>query len=187
MIHETAIVHEDANIGEGTKIWHWSHVREGAKIGADCVISQNVYVASQVVIGNNVKIQNHVSVYDNVTLENDVFCGPSMVFTNVRNPRSHVTRKDEFMPTVVRQGATLGANCTIVCGVEIGPYAFIGAGTVVVRDVPAFALMVGNPARQKGWMCQCGERLPDANEMTCDRCGSQYVLDAGKLTWIVDA
>jgi UDP-2-acetamido-3-amino-2,3-dideoxy-glucuronate N-acetyltransferase len=187
MIHDTAIVHDDAQIGDGTRIWHWTHVREGARIGTDCVLGQNVYVASDVNIGNNVHIQNNVSVYDNVTLEDDVFCGPSMVFTNVRNPRAHVSRKDEYQPTVVRRGATLGANCTIVCGVEIGPYAFVGAGAVVVRDVPAFALMVGNPARQKGWMCQCGERLPDANTMQCERCDAQYVLDAGRLTWVVDA
>lgn len=187
MIHDTAIVHEDAAIGEGTKVWHWSHVRGGARIGADCTVGQNVYVAGAAVIGDNCKIQNNVSVYDNVTLEDDVFCGPSMVFTNVRNPRAHVSRKSDFIPTLVRRGATLGANCTIVCGVEIGPYAFIGAGAVVVRDVPAFALMVGNPARQKGWMCQCGERLPDANQMQCEVCDSQYVLDAGQLTWVVDA
>ena len=146
--HDTAIVDPGAIIGDGTRIWHWAHICSGARIGANCSLGQNVFVGNAVTIGNNVKIQNNVSVYDNVTLEDDVFCGPSMVFTNVYNPRSAITRKSEYKKTHVRRGATLGANCTIVCGNTIGAYAFIGAGAVVVKDVPDFALMVGVPARQ---------------------------------------
>lgn len=157
--HETAIVDVGATIGEGTKIWHWVHISAKAKIGKGCSLGQNVFVGNKVIIGNNVKIQNNVSVYDNVVLEDDVFCGPSMVFTNVYNPRSAVSRKEEFKDTVVKQGATLGANCTIVCGNVIGKYAFIGAGSVVTKNVPDFALMVGVPARQIGWMSRYGERL----------------------------
>ena len=157
--HESAIVDEGAKIGEGTKIWHFSHVCSGAVIGEGCSLGQNVFVGNQVVIDNNCKIQNNVSVYDNVTLEDDVFCGPSMVFTNVYNPRSAVSRKNEYRDTLVGQGATLGANCTIVCGVKIGRYAFIGAGAVVNKDVPDYALMVGLPARQIGWMSEYGEQL----------------------------
>jgi UDP-2-acetamido-3-amino-2,3-dideoxy-glucuronate N-acetyltransferase len=159
-IHSSAIVDDGARIGEGSRIWHWVHVSGGAVIGKRCSLGQNVYVGNRVVIGDNVKIQNNVSVYDNVTLEDDVFCGPSMVFTNVYNPRSAVTRKDEYRDTVVKRGATLGANCTIVCGTTIGENAFVGAGTVINRDVPAFALMVGVPGRQIGWMSRFGERLP---------------------------
>ena len=159
VIHATAIVDEGAHIGDGTRVWHWVHVSSGARIGQRCSLGQGVYVGSDVVIGNNVKIQNNVSVYDAVTLEDDVFCGPSMVFTNVYNPRSAVTRKDEYRKTLVRRGATLGANCTIVCGTTIGEYAFVGAGAVVNQDVPSFALMVGVPARQLGWMSRFGERL----------------------------
>ena len=158
-IHETAIVDAGAEIGEGTRIWHWVHVCGGAKIGKLCSLGQNVFVGNQVSIGDNVKIQNNVSVYDNVVLENDVFCGPSMVFTNVYNTRSAVSRKNEYRETLVKKGATLGANCTIVCGVTLGRYAFIGAGAVVNKDVPDFALMVGVPAQQIGWMSEHGQRL----------------------------
>ena len=157
--HETAIIDEGATIGAGTRVWHWVHVSGGAKIGERCSLGQNVYVGNRVVIGNNVKIQNNVSVYDNVTLEDDVFCGPSMVFTNVYNPRSAVTRKDEYRDTLVKRGATLGANCTIVCGITIGEFAFIGAGAVVNKDVKPYALMVGVPAKQIGWMSEFGEQL----------------------------
>ncbi|MBF0572532.1 MAG: N-acetyltransferase [Desulfamplus sp.] len=158
-IHPTAIVDSGATIGEGCRIWHWVHISSGASIGHNCSFGQNVFVGNKVVIGNNVKIQNNVSVYDNVTLEDDVFCGPSMVFTNVYNPRAAISRKDEYRNTVVKQGATLGANSTIVCGVTIGQYAFIGAGAVINRDVPDFALMVGVPAKQIGWISKFGERL----------------------------
>ncbi len=151
-VHPSAIVDEGVTIGAETRIWHWVHVTSGAVIGKRCSLGQNVFVGSRAVIGDNVKIQNNVSIYDNVTLEDDVFCGPSMVFTNVYNPRSAVSRKSEYRPTVVNKGATLGANCTIVCGVTIGEGAFIGAGTVVNKDVPSFALVVGNPGCQSGWM-----------------------------------
>jgi UDP-2-acetamido-3-amino-2,3-dideoxy-glucuronate N-acetyltransferase len=187
-VHPTAIVDEGASIGDDTRIWHWVHVSGKAVIGGNCSLGQNVYVGNRVRIGSNVKIQNNVSVYDNVTLEDDVFCGPSMVFTNVYNPRSAVSRKDEYRDTLVRRGATLGANCTIVCGVVVGEYAFIGAGTVVNRDVPAFALMVGVPGRQIGWMSRYGERLPlplsGAGETTCPHSGDRYVLDASGLRLI---
>jgi UDP-2-acetamido-3-amino-2,3-dideoxy-glucuronate N-acetyltransferase len=173
--HETAIVDPGARIGPGTRVWHWVHVCAGAKIGANCVLGQNVFVGNRVAIGNNVRIQNNVSIYDEVTLEDDVFCGPSMVFTNVVNPRSHVSRKDEYLRTLVRRGASIGANATVVCGYEIGEYAFIGAGAVVTRDVPAYALAVGIPARRIGWMCQCGERLPAKSGLTrCAPCQSRY-------------
>jgi UDP-2-acetamido-3-amino-2,3-dideoxy-glucuronate N-acetyltransferase len=182
-IHSTAIVDEGARIGEGTRIWHWVHVSGKAVIGAGCSLGQNVYVGNRVSIGDNVKIQNNVSVYDNVTLEDDVFCGPSMVFTNVYNPRSAVTRKDEYRDTLVKRGATLGANCTIVCGVVIGEHAFVGAGSVINRDVPAFALMVGVPARQIGWMSRFGERLSlpltGNAEAVCPHTGDRYLLENG--------
>ena len=158
-IHPTAIVDEGAVLGDGTRVWHWVHISAGARIGERCSFGQNVYVGNRVVIGDNCKVQNNVSIYDNVTLENDVFCGPSMVFTNVYNPRSAVTRKDEYRDTIVRKGATLGANCTIVCGATIGAFAFIGAGAVVNQDVKPYALMVGVPARHIGWMSEHGERL----------------------------
>jgi len=157
--HFTAIIDDGAQIGEGTQIWHWVHICGGARIGRDCALGQNVFIGNQVVIGNNAKIQNNVSVYDGVTLEDDVFCGPSMVFTNVYNPRSAISRKHEYRPTLVKTGATLGANCTIVCGVTIGAYAFVGAGSVITRNVRPYALMVGAPARQIGWMSELGERL----------------------------
>lgn len=180
-IHPTAIVDPGAEIGPETKIWHWSHVCAKARIGRGCSLGQNVYVGNRVTIGNGVKIQNNVSVYDNVTLEDDVFCGPSMVFTNVINPRSFVERKSEFKDTVVRKGATLGANCTIVCGVEIGRYAFVGAGAVVTRNVPDYALVVGSPARRIGWMSHEGTRLkPEAgtDHWICPQSGDRYRLDA---------
>jgi UDP-2-acetamido-3-amino-2,3-dideoxy-glucuronate N-acetyltransferase len=157
--HPSAFVDEDVEIGEGTTIWHVSHILKNSRIGKNCRIGQNVVVGPNVNIGNGVKIQNNVSVYEGVTLEDDVFCGPSMVFTNVINPRSEIRRMDELCPTLVRKGATLGANCTLVCGVSVGEYAFVGAGAVVVKDVPDFALVVGNPARIIGWMCVCGNRV----------------------------
>jgi UDP-2-acetamido-3-amino-2,3-dideoxy-glucuronate N-acetyltransferase len=181
--HETAIIDEGSEIGEGTRIWHWVHVCSGARIGKGCSLGQNVFVSGGVSIGNNVKIQNNVSIYDLVDLEDDVFCGPSMVFTNVYNPRSAFSRKDQYLATKVRKGATLGANCTIVCGVEIGEYAFVGAGSLVNRDVPAFALMVGNPSKQIGWMTRFGERLKlplDGNaEEICLHTGDVYRLENG--------
>jgi UDP-2-acetamido-3-amino-2,3-dideoxy-glucuronate N-acetyltransferase len=181
-VHESSYVDEGCEIGKGTKIWHFSHVMSGARIGERCNLGQNVVISPQVVIGNNVKIQNNVSIYTGVTLEDDVFCGPSMVFTNVVNPRSHVSRKDEYRPTRVKRGASLGANSTIVCGHTVGAYAFIGAGAVVTRDVPDYALLVGNPARISGWMCQCGIKLatgaaPPATA-TCSACGTIYRTDA---------
>lgn len=179
-IHPTAIVDEGAQIGEGSRIWHWVHICGGAKIGRDCSFGQNVFVGNRVVIGNNCKIQNNVSVYDNVTLEDDVFCGPSMVFTNVYNPRSTVSRKDEYRNTVVKRGATLGANSTVVCGITIGEYAFVAAGAVINRDVKPYALMAGVPARQIGWMSQFGERLDlplEGNAKTqCSHTGRTYQL-----------
>ncbi|HXG70786.1 MAG TPA: acyltransferase [Gemmatimonadaceae bacterium] len=186
-IHESAYVDEGAIIGAGTRIWHFSHVMPGCRIGERCNIGQNVVVSPGVVIGNNVKIQNNVSVYTGVVLEDDVFCGPSMVFTNVVNPRSHVSRKSEYRQTVVQRGATLGANCTIVCGHSIGRFAFVGAGAVVTRDVPAYALVVGTPARIRGWMCECGLRLPggikSSASTTCASCGVAYkTTAAGELT-----
>ena len=183
--HETAIVDEGATIGAGTRVWHWVHVCGGAVIGEGCSLGQSVFVGNRVTIGNNVKIQNNVSVYDNVKLEDDVFCGPSMVFTNVYNPRSAVTRKDEYRDTLVRRGATLGANCTIVCGITIGANAFVAAGAVVNRDVPSFALMAGVPARQIGWMSRFGERLDlplEGNaEVVCPHTGDRYVLKGAVL------
>ena len=158
-IHETAIVDQGASIGEDVSIWHWSHVCAGAVIGNGVSLGQNIFVGNKVVIGDRCKIQNNVSVYDNVTLEEGVFCGPSMVFTNVHNPRSFVERKDEYRDTLVKKGATLGANCTIVCGATIGEYAFIGAGAVVTQDVKPYALMIGVPAKQVGWMSQHGIKL----------------------------
>jgi UDP-2-acetamido-3-amino-2,3-dideoxy-glucuronate N-acetyltransferase len=184
-VHETAVVDEGAQIGAGTRVWHWTHICGGARIGKDCSLGQNVFVANKVVIGDNVKIQNNVSVYDNVTLEDDVFCGPSMVFTNVYNPRSAVSRRDEYMDTLVCRGASIGANATIVCGVSIGKYAFVGAGAVVKKDVPDYALVVGVPARQIGWMSEFGEQLElpvkgDA-EAVCANSGANYVLSDGRL------
>ncbi len=184
-IHASAIVDAGAEIGEDCRVWHFVHICSKARIGRACSFGQNVFVGNDVLIGNNVKIQNNVSVYDAVTLEDDVFCGPSMVFTNVYNPRSAVTRKDEYRRTLVRRGATLGANSTIVCGVTVGAYAFVGAGAVVNRDVPDYALMVGVPARQAGWMSRFGERLalPVSGEgqATCPQTGDRYVLRDGRV------
>ena len=185
VIHPSAIVDDGAVLGDGCRVWHFVHISAGARIGERCSFGQNVYVGNDVRIGDNVKIQNNVSVYDAVTLEDDVFCGPSMVFTNVYNPRSAVTRKDEYRRTLVRRGATLGANCTIVCGVTVGRHAFVGAGAVINRDVPDFALMVGVPARQAGWMSRFGERLPlplrGDGEAVCPHTGDRYCLQAGTL------
>ena len=184
--HETAIVDAGAQIGEGTRVWHWVHVCGKAVVGNKCSLGQNVFVGNAVVIGNNVKIQNNVSVYDNVTLEDDVFCGPSMVFTNVYNPRSAVTRKDEYRDTLVKRGATLGANCTIVCGVTIGEYAFVGAGSVINKNVPAFGLMVGVPAKHIGWMSRFGERIDlpvkGDGEYTCPHTGDVYTMKDGVVS-----
>lgn len=179
-IHSSAIVDVGAQIGEGCRIWHWVHISAGASIGRGCSFGQNVFVGNDVLIGNNVKVQNNVSVYDAVTLEDDVFCGPSVVFTNVYNPRSSVVRKNEYRRTLVRRGATLGANSTVVCGVTVGQYAFVGAGAVVNHDVPDYALMVGVPARQIGWMSQYGERLNlpliGNGETVCEQTGKRYEL-----------
>jgi UDP-2-acetamido-3-amino-2,3-dideoxy-glucuronate N-acetyltransferase len=176
-VHESAYVDDGAVIGAGTKVWHFCHILGGARIGERCSLGQNVVVMNGTRIGHNVKIQNNVSVYEGVDLEDDVFCGPSMVFTNVVNPRSHVSRKSEYRRTLVKRGASIGANATVVCGVTLGEYAFVGAGAVVATDVPAFALMVGVPARRIGWMCQCGERLPDSGSGVCRVCGSGYESD----------
>jgi UDP-2-acetamido-3-amino-2,3-dideoxy-glucuronate N-acetyltransferase len=184
-IHPSAIVDDGAQLGDGTHVWHFAHVCAGARIGADCSLGQGVYVGNDVSIGRNVKIQNHVSVYDAVTLEDDVFCGPSMVFTNVINPRAAVPRKAEYRRTLVRRGATLGANCTLVCGATVGEYAFVGAGAVVRADVPPHALVVGVPARRIGWMSRHGERLElpvsGRAEATCPATGERYRLDGDRL------
>lgn len=189
-IHDSAIVDAGAKIGLGTRIWHFVHVCEGANIGSYCSLGQNVFVGNKAVIGDNVKIQNNVSVYDNVIIEDDVFCGPSMVFTNVYNPRSFISRKSEYKNTIVRKGATLGANCTVVCGVTIGEYAFVGAGALVNKDVPPFALVVGNPAKQIGWMSKYGERLDvplkGSSTAVCGRTGDKYELNEGKLRLLVE-
>lgn len=175
--HETSIVDSGAQIGDATKIWHWTHICSGARIGRGSSLGQNVYVGNDVIIGDNVKVQNNVSIYDAVTLEDDVFCGPSMVFTNVYNPRSHVNRKNEYRRTIIRRGATIGANATVICGHEIGAYAFVGAGAVVTRDVPPHALVIGTPARHIGWMCACGEKLPKGvGIMNCTRCNDTYIV-----------
>ena len=185
-IHPTAIVDQGAQIGEGSRVWHWVHISSGARIGRDCSFGQNVFVGNRVVIGNNCKIQNNVSVYDNVTLGDDVFCGPSMVFTNVYNPRSAVSRKDEYRNTLVKRGVTLGANCTVVCGITLGEYAFVAAGTVINRNVKPYALMAGVPAKQIGWMSQHGERLNlplDGNaEAICQHTGMLYKLEDGNCS-----
>lgn len=184
-VHPSSIVDEGALIGEGTRIWHWVHICAQAKIGDTCSLGQNVFVGNRVSIGNNVKIQNNVSVYDNVTIEDDVFCGPSMVFTNVLNPRSAVSRKEEYRDTIVRRGATLGANCTVVCGVEIGSFAFVGAGAVVTQSVPPYALVVGVPAKQIGWISEYGERIPlplkGQGEFVCPHTAQKYRLTGDRL------
>lgn len=172
--HETAIVDEGAIVAEGTKVWHWVHISKGAAIGKNCVLGQNVYVGGKAIIGNGVKIQNNVSIYDDVILEDGVFCGPSMVFTNVNTPRAFIERKEEFAKTIVRKGATIGANATIVCGVTIGEFAFIGAGAVITKDVKPYALMVGVAAKQIGWVSEAGEILKD--DLICPRDGSKYKI-----------
>jgi UDP-2-acetamido-3-amino-2,3-dideoxy-glucuronate N-acetyltransferase len=180
-VHESSYVDEGCQIGKGTKIWHFSHIMPGCRIGERCNIGQNVVVSPDVVIGANVKIQNNVSIYTGVILEDDVFCGPSMVFTNVVNPRSHVVRRHEYQETLVGRGASLGANCTVVCGHTIGRYAFVGAGAVITRDVPDYALVVGNPGRVVGWMCECGMKLAAGADVprqaTCGSCSVQYTAD----------
>lgn len=184
--HETAIVDDGAQIGEGSRVWHFVHVCGGAKIGKGVSLGQNVFVGNRVVIGDHCKVQNNVSVYDNVTLEEGVFCGPSMVFTNVYNPRSLIERKDQYRDTLVKKGATLGANCTIVCGITIGAYAFVGAGAVVNKDVPSYSLMVGVPAKQIGWMSEFGEQLDlplqGQAQAICSHTGEVYQLDGTTLT-----
>ncbi len=180
--HESSYVDEGADVGEGTRIWHFSHVMSGARVGRNCSIGQSVLVSGKAVVGDNVKIQNNVSVYDAVTLEDYVFCGPSVVFTNVLNPRSHISRKHEYRPTFVREGATIGANATVVCGHTIGRYAFVGAGAVVTQDVPDYALVYGNPAHQRGWICRCGVKLaPAGGAAQCEACGERYRLVEGLL------
>lgn len=183
-MHESSYMDEDVAIGEGTTIWHFSHILKKSRIGKNCRIGQNVVVGPNVTLGDGVKIQNNVSVYEGVTLEDGVFCGPSMVFTNVYNPRSEIRRMEEIRKTLVRQGATLGANCTIICGVTIGQYAFVGAGTVVHKDLPDFALVVGNPGRIIGWMCQCGNRIRFDNDVDgiCTDCALNYKKDGMKIT-----
>ena len=185
-VHPSAIVDEGAQIGEGSRVWHFVHVCAGARIGKGVSLGQNVFVGNKVVIGDHCKVQNNVSVYDNVTLEKGVFCGTSMVFTNVYNPRSLIERKSEYRDTLVKKGATLGANCTIVCGATIGEYAFVGAGAVVTKNVPAYALMVGVPARQIGWMSEFGEQLDlplsGQAEATCPHSGARYVLNGHTLS-----
>jgi UDP-2-acetamido-3-amino-2,3-dideoxy-glucuronate N-acetyltransferase len=190
VIHNTAIVDDGAVLGDNCRVWHFTHICAGARIGAACTFGQNVYVGNDVTLGNNVKVQNNVSIYDAVVIEDDVFCGPSMVFTNVYNPRSAVPRKAEYRPTLIRKGATLGANSTIVCGVTVGRYAFIGAGAVINRDVPDFALMVGVPARQIGWMSRHGEQLPlplkGEAEVRCPHSGDNYRLNQRVLSLVED-
>lgn len=188
--HESATIDAGAEIGADTKIWHYSHVCTGARIGARCSFGQNAFVAGGVVIGEGVRVQNNVSLYDGVIVEDDVFLGPSCVLTNVFNPRSHVSRKEEYRPTILRTGCSIGANATIVCGAEVGRFAFVGAGAVVTRDVPAFAQVVGTPAKQNGWRCQCGEKLSlplegVGAEEACERCGAVYRVEAERhLNWI---
>lgn len=189
-IHPTAIIDEGAQLGDGTRVWHWTHICGGAKIGEHCSFGQNVYVGNDVKIGNNVKVQNNVSIYDAVTLEDDIFCGPSMVFTNVYNPRCAVTRKDEYRSTLIKKGATLGANCTIVCGVIVNKYAFIAAGALINRDVKPFAQMVGVPARHIGWMSVFGEKLllplSGNGQATCSNTGQRYILADGECQLLND-
>jgi len=181
-VHPSAIIDEPVEIGEQTQIWHFCHVMPGAKIGAQCVIGQNVFIGKGAVLGNRIKVQNNVSLFDGVTLEDDVFCGPSMVFTNVFNPRSFISRKKEFRKTLVRKGATIGANATVVCGYTIGQYAFIGAGTVVARDVPDYALVYGNPGRVKGWVCQCAVQIAfRKGRAKCQACGKEYEMDENSI------
>ncbi|RVU42158.1 N-acetyltransferase [Lujinxingia sediminis] len=180
--HPSAIIDEGAHLGGGTRVWHFAHVCAGATIGQRCSLGQNVYVAPSAKIGDGVKIQNNVSIYDGVILDDDVFCGPSVVFTNVRHPRAHVSRRHAYQTTRICRGATLGANATVVCGVEVGEFAFVGAGAVVTADVAPYALVVGQPARQIGWSCRCGLTLPaPESQCTCTECGQRYTLSEGTL------
>jgi len=183
-IHFTSIIDQGAIIGKNTKIWHWTHISTGAKIGENCSIGQNVFIGNKVIIGNNVKIQNNVSVYDSVTIEDDVFCGPSMVFTNVYNPRSFIIRKSEYRETLIKKGATLGANCTIICGITVGEFAFIAAGCVVNKDVKPYALIAGVPGRQIGWMSKYGEKLDikigEDGEVICQNSNEVYLIKNGE-------
>lgn len=183
-IHPSSYVDPGAQVGPGAKIWHFCHVMPHARLGSNCTLGQNVFIASGVVIGDHVKIQNNVSVFTGVTLEDEVFLGPSMVFTNVINPRSQIDRRDQFQPTLVKRGASIGANATIICGVVIGEYAFIGAGAVVTKDVPAYALLYGNPARQHGWICQCGHKLDffQHHKAACPACGARFQTDLNRTT-----
>ncbi len=184
-VHESSYVDEPCEIGEGTKVWHFSHVLKGAKIGKNCSIGQNVNIGGAAIIGNGVKIQNNVSVYDSVIIEDDVFCGPSMVFTNVNNPRSFIVRKDEYRETRIKKGASLGANSTVVCGYTVGAFAFVGAGSVVSKDVPDYALVFGNPARVRGWVCRCGDKLEfKENKAACAACGSTYTKEGEKVAFV---
>lgn len=180
-VHESSYVDENCVIGKGTKIWHFSHIMKGAALGENCNIGQNVVVSPKVILGNNVRVQNNVSIYEGVICEDDVFLGPSMVLTNVINPRSAVSRKDEYKTTLIKKGSSIGANATIVCGVTLNEYCFIGAGAVVTKDVPAFALMVGNPARQKGWMSEFGHKLnfDDSGKAICKESNQEYILVQG--------
>ncbi len=180
-VHPSSFVDDGAQIGPGTRIWHFCHVVSGAVIGADCSLGQNVVVMNGVRVGNRVKIQNNVSLYEGVVLEDDVFCGPSMVFTNVINPRAHVSRRGEYQQTLVKRGATIGANATVLCGTTLGEYSFVGAGAVVTKDVPAYAIVTGVPAKQSGWVCRCGVTLEGASR-TCSSCGTKYVEKDGQLT-----
>ena len=176
--HSTTVIDEPVEIGEGTKIWHFSHIMSGARIGRNCIIGQNAFISSGAILGNNIKIQNDVSIFDGVILEDDVFCGPSMVFTNVFNPRSFISRRKEFRQTVVGRGATIGANATVICGNKIGQYAFIGASSVVTKDVPDYALVYGNPGKVKGWVCQCAEEIAfRSRRAKCQACGKRYRKD----------
>ena len=185
--HSTSVIDAGCEIGEGTKIWHFAHVMSGSTIGAHCNLGQNVVVSPECKIGNNVKIQNNVSIYTGVELEDNVFCGPSMVFTNVVNPRSHVVRRHEYQRTLVKEGASIGANATVVCGITIGRYSFIGAGAVVTHDVKDYALVVGVPAKQIGWMCNCGIRLADRNpQPKCRVCGREYIIEDGVATDVTE-
>ena len=178
-IHETAVVDQPCEIGEGTKVWHFCHLMAGCRVGANCSLGQNVFVGSGAVLGDNVKVQNNVSIYDGVTVEDDVFLGPSMVFTNVSTPRSHVSRKHAYETTVVKRGASIGANATIVCGHTVGEYSFVAAGSVVTKNVVAHSLVMGNPARPRGWMCECGARL--VGNLDCPECRKRYALSKGAL------
>lgn len=189
-IHPTAVIDDEVSIGEGCAVWHFCHLMPGTVLGDGCSLGQNVVVGPNVRLGKGCKVQNNVSLYQGVTLEDDVFCGPSMVFTNVWNPRAHIRRMDEARPTLVRRGASLGANCTVVCGVTIGCWAFVGAGAVVTRDVPDHALVYGNPARQRGWVCVCGEKLEKMRKetrketLTCPACGEMYVQEENGLRMV---